>query len=119
MKNRSLLQKIFGDKKAEKAFEKRLIRIERNQQTILRMLQRDAFKDSGILSPSFATTGLCVNSMQGEDGHILHILREIGVTNRAFVEIGITNGLECNTANLAWNFGWNGVLFEGNPEDAA
>lgn len=119
MKNRSLLQRLFGDKKSEKAFEKRLNRIERNQQMILRLLQRDAFKDSGILAPGFTTTGLSVHSMQGEDGHILHILREIGVTNRSFVEIGIQNGMECNTANLTFNFGWGGVLIEGSPEDAA
>ncbi|HLX63940.1 MAG TPA: hypothetical protein VKX17_21895 [Planctomycetota bacterium] len=119
MKKRSFLQKLFGGAKAEKAFEKRLNRIERNQQMILRLLQREAFKDSGILAPGFAATGLSVHSMQGEDGHILHILREIGVTNRTFVEIGIQNGLECNTANLTLNFGWGGVLIEGNPDDAA
>src|SRR5580765_3172950 len=119
MKKRSLLQKFFGDKKGDKAFEKRLNRLERSQQMILRLLQREAFKDSGILAPSFATTGLSIHSMQGEDGHILHILREIGVTNRQFIEIGIQNGMECNTANLTFNFGWGGVLIEGNPEDAA
>jgi hypothetical protein len=119
MKNRSFLQKIFGAKKPDKAFEKRLNRIERNQQMILRLLQRDAYKDSGILAPGFATTGLSIHSMQGEDGHLLHIFNQIGVTNRRFVEIGIQNGMECNTANLTFNFGWSGVLIEGSPEDAA
>ena len=119
MKKRSLLHNIFGDKKADKALERRLARLERHQQMILRLLQREAFKDAGVLAPGFATTGLSVHSMQGEDGHILHILREIGVTNRQFVEIGIQNGMECNTANLTFNFGWGGVLIEGNPEDAA
>src|SRR5204862_628782 len=118
MKKRSLLHTFFGGKKADKAYEKRLDRLERNQQMILRLLQREAFKDSGILAPGFATTGLSVYSMQGEDGHILHILKQIGVTNRQFIEIGIQNGLECNTANLTFNFGWGGVLIEGNPEDA-
>ena len=119
MKNRPLFKRLFGDRKAEKALEKRLNRIERNQQMILRLLQRDAYKDSGILAPGFAGTGLSIHSMQGEDGHILHIFREIGVTNRAFVEIGIQNGMECNTANLTFNCGWSGALIEGNPDDAA
>lgn len=118
MKNRSWLQKIFGAK-PDKALEKRLNRIERNQQMILRLLQREAYKDSDILAPGFPTTGLSVNSMQGEDGHLLHIFKQIGVTNRRFVEIGIQNGLECNTANLTFNFGWSGVLIEGSAEDAA
>ena len=86
---------------------------------ILRLLQRNAFAGSGVLAPGFAATGLSLNSMQGEDGHILHIFNEIGVTNRSFVEIGIQNGMECNTANLTFNFGWGGVLIEGSPEDAA
>lgn len=117
MKKRSLIQNLFGDKQAEKAFEKRFARLERQQQMILRLLERQAYKDSGILAPGFATSGLSANSMQGEDGHILHIFNEIGVTNRRFVEIGIQNGLECNTANLAFNFGWGGVLIEANSDD--
>jgi len=119
MKKRSFFQRLFGDKKAEKAFEKRMQRIERNQQTILRLLQRQAFKDSGIIAPEFASTGLSFNSMEGEDGHLLHIFNEIGVTNRSFLEFGVQDGMESNTANLAFNYGWGGVLIEGNPEDAA
>lgn len=119
MKKRTFLQKLFGQKMPDKAFEKRMNRIERNQQMILRLLQRQAYKDSGILAPGFGTTGLSINSMQGEDGHILHVLSQIGVTNRSFVEIGIQNGMECNTANLTFNFGWGGVLIEGSTADAA
>ena len=57
--------------------------------------------------------------MQGKDGHVLHILREIGVTNLAFVGNRHSGQVECNTANLTFNFGWGGVLGEGNPDDAA
>src|SRR5438045_9724061 len=119
MKKRSLLAGLFGKDTADKALERRLNRIERNQQMILRLLQRDAYKDSGIRAPGFSQTGLSVSSMQGEDGHILHIFSQIGVTNREFIEIGIQDGLECNTANLTFNFGWGGLLVEGSPVDSA
>jgi hypothetical protein len=117
MAKQSFFQKVFGDRRAEKAAEKRLARVEKQQQMILRLLLRKEF--AGLINPVFDATGIAAHSMQGEDGHILHILREIGATNQHFVEIGIQNGLECNTANLTFNFGWSGVLIEGNPSDAA
>ncbi len=56
-----------------------------------------------------------VFSQQGEDGILTYIFSDIGVTNKTFLEFGITDGRECNTANLSINFGWNGLLLEGNP----
>jgi hypothetical protein len=117
MSKRSFFQKIFSDPRADKLAEKRLARVEKRQQMILRLLLRHEF--AGLVAPTFDATGFSAHSMQGEDGHILHILRESGAANRHFVEIGIQNGLECNTANLAFNFGWSGVLIEGSPADAA
>lgn len=56
-----------------------------------------------------------VFSQHGEDGILAYIFSEIGVTNKTFLEFGITDGRQCNTANLSINFGWNGLLLEGNP----
>ncbi|MCC6796677.1 MAG: hypothetical protein IT366_16275 [Candidatus Hydrogenedentes bacterium] len=53
-----------------------------------------------------------VYSQHGEDGIILHILSVIGATDRRFIEFGVEDGLECNTANLSLNFGWSGLLLE-------
>ncbi len=53
-------------------------------------------------------------SQHGEDGLLLEIFKEIGTTNKTFVEIGVENGRECNTASLAINFGWRGIQIEGN-----
>ena len=117
MAKRSLFQKFFGDPRSDKLAEKRLARLEKQQQMILRLLLRKEYGE--LINPVFDATGVAAHSMQGEDGHILHILREIGVTNRQFVESGRQNGLECNTANLTVNFGWGGVLIEGSPSDAA
>jgi len=56
-----------------------------------------------------------VFSQHGEDGILAYIFSDIGVTNKTFLEFGITDGRECNTANLSINFGWNGLLLEGDP----
>jgi len=53
-----------------------------------------------------------VFSQNGEDGILLYMFSKIGTTNRTFVEFGIQNGKECNTANLSLNFGWNGLLMD-------
>ena len=56
-----------------------------------------------------------VYSQNGEDGILLYIFSQIGVTNHTFVEVGASDGIECNTANLSLNFGWSGLLLEGDP----
>lgn len=51
-------------------------------------------------------------SKVGEDGLILYIFSKIGSTNHRFVEIGVEEGRECNTANLSLNFGWQGIIVD-------
>lgn len=55
-----------------------------------------------------------IYSQTGEDGIITHIFDRIGVKNKTFVEIGVEDGRECNTAHLSLNFGWKGTLIEAN-----
>lgn len=55
-------------------------------------------------------------SKNGGDGLLLYIFSKVGCTNRTFVEIGVEDGRECNTANLSLNFGWQGLLVDGNKE---
>lgn len=57
-----------------------------------------------------------VFSQNGEDGLILYIFSQIGVSSRRFIEFGIGDGSQCNTLNLAKNFGWGGLLMESNEE---
>ena len=61
---------------------------------------------------------LSVHSQNGEDGILLYLFTQIGTTNQKFVEFGIGNGSECNTANLSLNFGWTGLLMEANLHKA-
>ncbi len=54
-------------------------------------------------------------SQNGEDGILLNLLNYVGCPTKRFAEFGIGNGIECNTANLSLNFGWSGLLMDGDP----
>ena len=60
-----------------------------------------------------------VYSQNGEDGILAFVFSQIGVTDHSFVEFGIGNGSECNTANFILNFGWHGMLMESNLSDVS
>ncbi len=62
----------------------------------------------------FRNSEFKVYSKHGNDGIIAFIFSKIGVTNRTFIEIGVEQGRECNTANLSLNFGWNGLLIDAD-----
>lgn len=57
-----------------------------------------------------------IYSQSGEDGTLMGILSRVGTTNKKFMEIGIGNGDECNTANLSINHGWSGFLVDGDEQ---
>jgi hypothetical protein len=54
-----------------------------------------------------------VFSQNGEDGIIAEIFRRIGTKSKVFVECGVGDGLENNTAFLLFQ-GWQGYWIEGN-----
>lgn len=54
-----------------------------------------------------------VFSQNGEDGIISEIFKRLDVTNRVFIEIGSSNGLENNTTFLLQQ-GWTGYWLEGD-----
>ena len=51
-------------------------------------------------------------SQNGEERIIKAIFKQIGTTNRYFVEFGAGEGKECNTRNLQLN-GWQGLMMDG------
>jgi hypothetical protein len=59
-----------------------------------------------------------VFSQGGEDGIVREIFRRIGVESRRFVEFGVGDGLENNTAFLLQQ-GWSGVWIEGDGAHGA
>src|SRR5213593_3018318 len=56
-------------------------------------------------------------SQNGEDGLIDYLLQNLRTQNRYFVEIGVFDGLECNTAWLAIARKFNGVMIEGSAKE--
>ncbi|MCC6490036.1 MAG: hypothetical protein IT364_21295 [Candidatus Hydrogenedentes bacterium] len=60
-----------------------------------------------------------VFSQSGEDGILLYLFSRIGSRDRRFIEFGVGDGRECNTANLALNFGWSGLVMDGSASRMA
>lgn len=58
-----------------------------------------------------------VCSQNGEDGMIAEVFRRIGVKDRTFVEIGVGDGHENNSAFLLAQ-GWHGWWLDGDPRFA-
>ncbi len=66
--------------------------------------------------PSLSETGYRVFSQFEEDGKLLFVFSIIGMDNKVFVEIGSDDGVNSNSANLYFNFGWRGLFIDGNPK---
>lgn len=66
--------------------------------------------------PKLKETGFRVYSQFEEDGMLLFIFSLIGMANKVFVEIGSDDGVNSNSANLYFNFGWHGLFIDGNPQ---
>lgn len=57
-------------------------------------------------------------SEHGEDGLLLSLIEQTGAASKTFVEIGVEDAHECNTAILAFLLGWDGLMLEANPMGA-
>ena len=98
--------------------EQELHRLDANQQYLLRYADDRQLPRSATQRIEFLRREFKVFSQNEEDGILQYLFAKIGVTDRTFVEIGIQNGRECNTAHLSINCGWSGWLIEGSKEDA-
>jgi hypothetical protein len=65
--------------------------------------------------PPLSETGFRVFSQFEEDGKLLYIFSVIGMGRKRFVEIGSDDGVNSNSANLYFNFGWHGLFIDENP----
>jgi hypothetical protein len=81
----------------------------------LRRARYESLRDARLqTSPrGVAGYGYKVFSQSDEDGIINQIFHRIGLTNRIFVEFGVGDGLENNTATLLFD-GWSGLWIEGS-----
>jgi hypothetical protein len=82
-------------------------------QVVSSIAETPRFKDPlRLLSSAYK-----VFSQNQEDGMIAEVFRRIGISSRRFIEIGIENGLECNSTFLLLQ-GWTGTWIEGSKESA-
>jgi len=85
----------------------------------VQIMQRQLFQEYSQLAkkgetPSFNDTGFRVFSQFEEDGKLLFVFSVLGMSNKTFVEIGSDDGVNSNSANLYFNFGWHGLFIDGN-----
>lgn len=66
--------------------------------------------------PLLKDTGFRVFSQFEEDGLLLFLFSVIGMEHKTFVEIGADDGVNSNSANLYFNFGWHGLFIDGNEK---
>lgn len=90
-----------------------------NQSQISQIVLMNQYRQLASINklPNFQDTGFHVYSQTDEDGFLLFIFSLIGSTNKKVVEICAGSGLECNAANLIINHGWQGLLFDGDPDN--
>lgn len=64
--------------------------------------------------PKLADAGFRVFSQFEEDGYLLYLAAVLELEPRTFVDIGSSDGINSNCANLAINLGWHGLFIDGN-----
>jgi hypothetical protein len=67
--------------------------------------------------PPISETGFRVFSQFEEDGKLLFIFSIIGMENKIFIEIGSDDGVNSNSANLYFNFGWHGLFIDSSQKN--
>ena len=60
-----------------------------------------------------------IYSQNGEDGILMYLLSNIGVESYSILEIGISDGSECNSRNFIENFKWNCWLIDGSNKNVS
>ena len=66
--------------------------------------------------PQLSEVGFRVFSQFEEDGLLLCIFALIGMGKRRFVDIGSSDGINSNCANLAINHGWHGLFLDADDD---
>lgn len=92
--------------------------VEKGTQILLYLKYRDMIGNKSLL-PGFGDVEFRTFSQNGEDGILLFVFSLIGTTNKRAVEICAGNGIECNTANLIINHGWQALLFDGDAANVS
>jgi len=89
-------------------------RITRIQEALGRIEQRQLAQCSDIRQTEFR-----VFSQWGEDGIIQHLVDNVPIERRVFVEFGVEDYTESNTRFLLTNNQWAGLVIDGSAENIA
>lgn len=68
-------------------------------------------------APGLAANEFQVFSQWGEDGILQHLLREVAIARKVFVEFGVENYTEANTRFLLVECGWSGLVIDGSERN--
>ena len=74
---------------------------------------------TGQLLPSNLGGGARIFSQFEEDGLLLFLDAVLELENKVFVDIGSSDGINSNCANLALNLGWHGLFIDGSSSGIA
>jgi hypothetical protein len=87
-----------------------------NQQLLQRqlLLHYQQLHKLKLKLPRWEDTGFRVYSQNDEDGLLLYLFSLLGTTNKVCVDIAFGSPFGANTTNLICNWGWTGLLIEGN-----
>ena len=107
--------KVFGFVR-DLLYPEKIHIIEQRLSSLFHTYYKDVASPFVSQKTAFKNAEFKVYSKHGGDGILLYIFSKIGVANYMAVEMGIENGTECNTANLAINFGWKALLIDANKE---
>lgn len=80
------------------------------------LLHYQYLKKEGKQLPSYKDVGFRCFSQFEEDGILLYIFSLLEMNNKTFVEIGCDDGVNSNSANLYFNFGFHGLFIDGNQK---
>jgi hypothetical protein len=122
-----LFHPIKSTKAILRSLEDRLFRIEfkqeQNERRLLNIQQALGRIESGQLSTiesdNLNDYEFRVFSQWGEDGIIQHLVRNIDVSKKVFVEFGVQDYREANTRFLLVNNNWSGLVLDSNAENVA
>ena len=119
---KSFIKKVigkFGRIVFENAFTELAEKMSNTQevQVLLQQQYGDILAQNIRPLPTFDEVGFRRHSQFEEDGILLYLFAMIGTTNKIALEICAGNGIQCNTANLIVNHGWNGFLFDGGSNN--
>ena len=112
-----ILQRLFAGKPVFEKFARDLRtlrhRLTRMHEAIGRIESRQC-ADAG--ATDLAANEFQVYSQWGEDGIIQHLLRQVRVPRKVFVEFGVQDYVESNTRFLLVKDNWSGLVIDGSDE---